>query len=305
MSLKAFATVALLASATVAGAQTQTPAPDLSVVVASGEAVVKRAPDRAFVSIAAESRARTSRDAQLVNAEAMTAVLAKLKSAGIPGDAIQTTGYDIQPEFDYANGKQTVRGYVARNSIEVRVDELPKLGDILDIAVGAGATSVAGVRFDLKDRTGAEREALRRAVEDARARADAAAAGAGLKVDRVVRIEEQRANVMPAAAPCNGDARRGAGANDAGRCRRAGDSRRGYADGSRSLKSAVLHDNAIHRVIVEQAEKLRRAHRTSGLVDRSELRKRFGCADSAVFQPARRHEHAALERTNRAVVRVD
>ena len=201
MSLKAFATVALLASATVAGAQTQTPIPDLSVVVASGEAVVKRAPDRAFVSIAAESRARTSRDAQLVNAEAMTAVLAKLKSAGIPGDAIQTTGYDIQPEFDYANGKQTVRGYVARNSIEVRVDELPKLGDILDIAVGAGATSVAGVRFDLKDRTGAEREALRRAVEDARARADAAAAGAGLKVDRVVRIEEQRANVMPPPRP--------------------------------------------------------------------------------------------------------
>ena len=156
MSLKAFATAALLASATVAGAQTQTPAPDLSVVVASGEAVVKRAPDRAFVSIAAESRARTSRDAQLLNAEAMTAVLAKLKSTGIPGDGIQTTGYDIQPEFDYANGKQTVRGYVARNSIEVRVDELPKLGDILDIAVGAGATSVAGVRFDLKDRTGAE-----------------------------------------------------------------------------------------------------------------------------------------------------
>jgi len=201
MSLKAFATVALLASATMAGAQTQTPPPDLSVVVASGEAVVKRAPDRAFVSIAAESRARTSRDAQLVNAEAMTTVLAKLKSAGIPGDAIQTTGYDIQPEFDYANGKQTVRGYVARNSIEVRVDELPKLGDILDIAVGAGATSVAGVRFDLKDRTGAEREALRRAVEDARARADAAAAGAGLKVERVVRIEEQRASVMPPPRP--------------------------------------------------------------------------------------------------------
>ena len=122
-----------------AGAQTQTPVPDLSIVVASGEAVVKRAPDRAFVSIAAESRARTSRDAQQVNAEAMTTVLAKLKSAGIPGDAIQTTGYDIQPEFDYANGKQTVRGYVARNSIEVRVDELPKLGDILDIAVGAGS----------------------------------------------------------------------------------------------------------------------------------------------------------------------
>jgi uncharacterized protein YggE len=198
---KVVAVAALLACAPAANAQTPPPSPELPVVVATGEAVVKRAPDRAFVSIAAESRARTSRDAQRLTAEAMTSVLAKLKSAGLPGDAIQTTGYDIQPEFDYANGKQTVRGYVARNSIEVRVDELPKLGDILDIAVGAGATSVAGVRFDLKDRTGAEREALQRAVEDARARASAAAAGAGLKVDRVVKIEEQRASVMPPPRP--------------------------------------------------------------------------------------------------------
>jgi uncharacterized protein YggE len=190
-----------LACATVAGAQVPPAAPDLPVVVASGEAVVKRSPDRAFVSIAAESRARTSREAQRQNAEAMTAVLAKLKSAGLAGDAIQTTGYDIQPEFDYGSGKQTLRGYVARNSIDVRVDELPKLGDILDIAVGAGATSVAGVRFDLKDRSGAEREALQHAVEDARARATAAAAGAGMKIDRIMRIEEQRGTVMPPPRP--------------------------------------------------------------------------------------------------------
>ena len=86
---------------------------------------------------------------------------------------------------------------MARNSIEVRVDDLPRLGDTLDIAVGAGATSVTGVRFDLKDRSGAEREALQHAVEDARARATAAVAGAGMKIERIVRIEEQRTNIMP------------------------------------------------------------------------------------------------------------
>ena len=197
LTLKAAAAVLLTGSAVLSAQTPALPVPEPPVVVATGEAIVKRAPDRAFVGIAAESRARTSREAQRVNAEAMTAVLARLKAAGLAGDAIQTTGYDIQPEFDYANGKQTLRGYVARNAIEVRVDDLPKLGEILDIAVGAGATSVAGVRFDLKDRSGAEREALQAAVEDARARADAAAAGAGMKVDRVVRIEEQRVNPVP------------------------------------------------------------------------------------------------------------
>jgi uncharacterized protein YggE len=56
--------------------------------------------------------------------------------------------------------------------------------------VAAGATTVSGVRFDVKDRASAEREALRLAVVDARARADAMAAGAGRSVDRVLRITD-------------------------------------------------------------------------------------------------------------------
>jgi len=192
----------LLASGAGAPAQsTSSSTYDVPVVVASGEGTVKRAPDRAWVTIAAESRAKTSREAQRMNAEAMSAVMTKLKSSGLAGDAIQTSAIDLQPEFDYANGRQTLRGYVARNSVQARVDDLPKLGEILDAAVGAGATSVTGVRFDLRDRAAAEREALQHAVEDARARANAAAAGAGMRVDRVVKIEEHRVETGPPPRP--------------------------------------------------------------------------------------------------------
>ena len=187
----------VLACSLVLSAAAQTPAPQAEgpVVVTTGEGVVKLAPDRAWVSIAAESRAKSPREAQRANSEAMSAVMAKLKTAGLPPDAIRTSAYDLQPEFDYANGKQTLRGYVARNAIEVRVDDLARAGEVLDLAVGSGATSVSGIRFDLKDRAASEREALRRAVAEARGRADAAAAGAGVKVDRVLRIEEQRASL--------------------------------------------------------------------------------------------------------------
>lgn len=181
-----------------AAAQTpSSPAGDGPVVVTTGEGVVKRAPDRAWVHISAESRARDPREAQRANATAMSAVMQRLKGTGLPAEAIRTLAYDLQPEFDYHEGRQTLRGYVARNTIEVRVDDLPRLGEILDAAVTSGATSLGGVRFDLKDRTGAEREALRRAVEDARARAETAASGAGLRVQGVVRIEEQRSAQMP------------------------------------------------------------------------------------------------------------
>ena len=175
----------------------QTPEPRGPVIVTSGEGVVKQAPDRVWVTIAAEARARSPREAQRANAEAMSAVMARLKGAGLAADAIRTVAVDLQPEFDYNNGRQTLRGYVARNTIEVRVDDIARVGEILDLAVGSGATSVSGVRFDIKDRDRVEREALRLAVVDARARAEAAAAGANLRLGEVVRIEEQRAMVAP------------------------------------------------------------------------------------------------------------
>lgn len=166
------------------------PVPQTPSIVTSGEAVVRRAPDQAFVTVAVESRARSPRDAQRQNAETMTLVRQRLAATSIPKDAMRTLGYNIQQEFDYVDGRRLSRGYVARNAIEVRVDAIDRTGEILDVAVEAGATAVTSVRFDLKDRAGAEREALRLAVVDARARADAAAAGVGLRVERVLRIDD-------------------------------------------------------------------------------------------------------------------
>ena len=186
--------VGLLAWPAVAAAQDR-PVENLPVVVTQGEGVVRRAPDRAFVMVTTESRSRNPKDAQTENAERMAAVQQKLRDARLPKDAIRTLGYHLDFEYDFVNGKRVPRGYVARNTIEVRVDELDRVGEVVDLAVGAGATSIGDVRFDLKDRAAVERDALRAAVADALARAEAAAAGAGRTIDRIWRIEEQGARV--------------------------------------------------------------------------------------------------------------
>jgi hypothetical protein len=165
---------------------------EFPTVVTSGEAEVKKPADRAWVSINAESRSRDPKEAQRANVEAISAVMQKLRAMSLGGDAIRTTSVDLRPEFDYANGRQTLRGYVARNSIEVRVDDISRVGEVISASVGSGATSVGGLRFDIKERDDAEREALRLAVQDARARAEAAAGGAGMRIDRIVRIEDHR-----------------------------------------------------------------------------------------------------------------
>jgi uncharacterized protein len=169
--------------------------PAVPAIVTTGEAVVRRAPDRAFLVASVEARARDPKEAQTQNAKAMSAVQARVASAGIPKEAVRTLGYNIQQEFDFTNGRRVPRGYVARNAIEVRVDALESLGELLDAVVQAGATSIGGIRFDLRDRAGAEREALRLAVADARARAEAAASGVGRTIDRVLRIDDTRREI--------------------------------------------------------------------------------------------------------------
>jgi uncharacterized protein YggE len=185
-------TVALLLAGASLAAQEPPP-----VVVASGAAVVSRPPDVAFVSLAIESRAKSPRDAQRQNAETAAAVVKRLAELSISGDARRTTGVRLEQEFDYADGRRTPRDFVARNQLEVRVDDISKAGEIADAAVQAGATSIDGIRFDVKDRPAVEREALRLAVADARSRAEAAAAGAGRTIDRILKIEDGERAPVP------------------------------------------------------------------------------------------------------------
>ena len=171
-------------------------AASVPVIVTTGEAVVRRAPDVAFITLDVVSRARNPRDAQRQNAEAMSAVQKRITEAGIPKDALRTIGVWLDQEFDEANGRRALRDFVARNTLEVRLDDVTRAGEIADAVVQAGATSLHGIRFDVRDRAAAERDAIRLAVVDARGRAEAAATGAGRGVDRILRIDDSRAEAF-------------------------------------------------------------------------------------------------------------
>lgn len=176
-----------------------TPAPD--VVVAQGEGTVKMAAERALVTITAESRARVPKEAQSLNAKTMTSVRAALTATGVTDGQVRTTGVQLDPEFDWKDGKQTLRGYVARNSIELTIEDLSRVGELIDVAVQAGATSAGDVRFDLKDRRAVEQKALSLAVADARGRLEAMAGAAGRTIDRVMRIDDQGGRFAPPPRP--------------------------------------------------------------------------------------------------------
>jgi uncharacterized protein YggE len=99
--------------------------------------------------------------------------------------------------MEWDGAKVRTREYAVRNEIEVRIDSLDLLGDVLDAAAsvktsGSLSVSITEMRFDMKNRAAAEQDAVRRAVQDAMARAQSMAAGAGRTLGAIIRIEEQR-----------------------------------------------------------------------------------------------------------------
>jgi len=193
MKTLSFALLSLLLCSIEASAQTVEP----PQIIVTGEGLVKATPDQAWVQIGTETRSKVSKDAQQRNADIMTAIQQKIASSGVPKDAVKTIAIDLQMEFDYANGKQTPRGYVARNTIEVRVDDLAKLGEVLDAAVTSGAAMIHGLRFDVKGRDNLEKVALQNAVTNAMGKTQAIAAASNRAIDRVLRIEELSVGDVP------------------------------------------------------------------------------------------------------------
>lgn len=191
--------------ASTASPRAQTASPEPSVVIAQGEAISRRAADRAWITISTEVREGRAAEARRKSAEAMAAVHAALAAVGLPADVIRTSGYSLQPEMGYGyTGNQGVRRYVVRNQIEVRIDDLDRLADVIDAANTAKnvALTISNPRLELKSRETVELEVARAAVQAAMARAQAMAAGAGQTLGAIVRIQQNPVvAVLPAVPP--------------------------------------------------------------------------------------------------------
>lgn len=175
-------------------AAAQATTPSQPVIVAQGASILKVAPDQAWITVAVETRDAKAPEARRLAAVSMTSVMAALKKAGVPDDAIRTTGFSLNPDYEYVSGRQRMRGFIVTNQVQVRIDDITKVAEVLD-AVGGLALApssnmtITNLRFDLKDRSQIERDALRLAVEDALLSAKAMAAGAGVTIGRISRID--------------------------------------------------------------------------------------------------------------------
>lgn len=180
----------------------ETPAPTLSSIRVTGDAKVTARPDRVQIDIGVTTRATHSQDAAAQNARQVDAVLAAVRKAAGPAAVLKTISYSLNPTYQYhPNGEEpTLTGYNAVNVVQVTLDELAKIGAVIDSATQAGANQVQGIQFTLRDAEAVRAEALREAATKARAAADVLASALGLKVVRILTVEESSPRVVPVRA---------------------------------------------------------------------------------------------------------
>ena len=166
-----------------------------NLVTTIGHGVVTAVPDEATVSAGVRSDAATAAAALAQNSRTMNNVIDALKKAG--GKELQTQQVSLYPQTD-ESGKVT--GYVAQNTISAKAS-IAGAGALVDAATAAGANTVDGPMLGVSDRDALYRNALKKAVEDARAKALALADAGGFGVGAVTTVVEQGAADRPVYAP--------------------------------------------------------------------------------------------------------
>ncbi len=161
-------------------------------IVVSGTGRVSVPPDVADVRLGVSVAAKTVRTTRAGAARTMTAVLRRLRAAGLADADLQTSNVQLQPTYDYSpDGKPPrLTGYTMSNTVVAVVRDLDKLAAVIDGALAAGATSLDGVTFRIADPAPAARQARTLAMADAAAKAGELAGAAGVAITGVAGISE-------------------------------------------------------------------------------------------------------------------
>lgn len=162
--------------------------PTISVSASSD---VTAPPDVASVSAGVVTRGLDAGDAMAQNAQLMNRVFEQLSAAGIERKYIQTSQLSLQPQYDYKDrSAPRITGYEARNTVSARTFDLENVGPMIDALVKAGVNNINNVQFGIREPEAAQAIARDAAIKEARAKAQAMATSAGVRLGPLQSLSE-------------------------------------------------------------------------------------------------------------------
>jgi len=154
------------------------------IVAVSGQGEVQAEPDQAIVTLGVESRKPRLEDARASVAKTVDGVLKLTRDLKIDQKYVRATRINVQPEYNWDSSakERNLIGYFVSRQVEVDLRDLEKLGTLLEKATDLGVNQIGDPRLESSKRRDLEREALGKAVQDARLNAETVAKAAGVKL---------------------------------------------------------------------------------------------------------------------------
>ncbi len=178
-------------------------APKPRTISVSGRGSVDAVPDRVSMTLGLEARDRELAKAKAAADKAWKALRKAIEAQGIKAEDQKASQLSVQPEYDYEQGRQVLRGYAVRRSLQVTLKDVTKYEALLSASLEAGANIVNQDQWDSSKLTELRAQARKLALIAAKEKAEAMAAVLGQKVGKPLSIEEQGQGWSPMAAQAN------------------------------------------------------------------------------------------------------
>jgi len=169
-----------------------------NTISVNGQSQVEAIPDLVTVNFNIESIADTAVEAKDKNSEIYNNLVEKLEIIGI--DDVKTSNFNVYPEYDWEDGNRVEKGYKATHfvTVELPTEESEKISEVIDAGVNAGAL-ISYINFELSEYLQKEKksEAIIRATEDAKDKAEAMAEGLGKKLGKIISVSDSNFDYNP------------------------------------------------------------------------------------------------------------
>ena len=180
----------------------------MNSISVSGKGEIFAKPDIATFSFSVDANGKDSAEAQKKSTDVMNAIVAYLKDSKVEDKDVKTSGYNLSPKYRFdqgictqfggcPNGKQILEGYTVSQTVEVKVRDTAKAGDLLSGVGSKGATNISGLTFTIDDINKLKRDARELAIKDAKANAEKLAHDLGIKLGRIQSYYENEGGVPP------------------------------------------------------------------------------------------------------------
>ena len=151
-------------------------------IAVNGTGEVRVSADTAIISLGVNARDKDVLKAQQRANETIASIRKALVAQGVKEENINTDFINIYPIYDYSSDQEQLAAYNASSTLAIKVTDMESVGALIDVCFAAGANTLNGISFSASDTSEAETEAMKKAVTDAKRKAEIYAEASGLKI---------------------------------------------------------------------------------------------------------------------------